>query len=815
MQILRAGTVVHARRHRWRVVDARAYDDCQLITLSGLGPANAGVETQLLVPFDSVEPVPSSRKLRVVRPARWRRACRELLSGGFSEDTLCAAGGARIELLPHQLEPAIAVIRGDGCRLLLADEVGLGKTIQAGVTIAELRARGAADRVLILTPAGLREQWADELSQRFDIPAEIVDFRSVARRVSALPYGVNPWTTWPIAIASIDYAKRPEVLPAVLSSSWDVVVVDEAHGLANDNDRHEAVAAIAARAAYVVLLTATPHNGDARAFRSLCAIGGHRDRLLVFRRDRSVIKSGAARRVHRLLVRPSAGERRMHALLADFSRAVRAERGNGSRDVWLALAVLHKRAYSSAHALHQSVARRLATMEPEDGGQQLLLPLDLHGEADAADEAPAWQPAISLRDSALERRLLTSLDEAAQAAASRETKLSALVRLLNRIGEPVIVFTEYRDTLTHVALAIGRQAVILHGGLSRHERAAALEAFAAGNRAILLATDAAGEGLNLQRACRTIINLELPWNPMRLEQRIGRVDRIGQHRTVHAFHLIAAGTGEHRLLAELREKVARAGSDIGAPNPLGDYRNVDADYKAARFVVGDDDDRFHGSWLGAIEPRATSPEPRVLGPVSSYKDDGVAEALRLGSERTVIRIRRSTRAQQRDEAALAAAVRNTTTRTRLGARVLLIWEVAVEDGWGRCVCSRPMAIMISLRRLPRARADARWIDAVLSAVTADALAAIEAGTATWLDRVISTVSSFVAAGMARERDVPANAARTAFQPGLFDRRVHHAQAAARVMQQQLAEASARRLAILERRAALSVLPPVLRLVLIP
>ena len=195
------------------------------------------------------------------------------------------------------------------------------------------------------------------------------------------------------------------------------------------------------------------------------------------------------------------------------------------------------------------------------------------GELDDADEAPAWQPAMTLRDRARERRLLTSLAAAAQAAAARETKLSALCRLLHRIGEPVIVFTEYRDTLTrveHVVRSLGKRTVILHGGLSRHERSAALRAFDAGERAILLATDAAGEGLNLQGACRIVINLELPWNPMRLEQRIGRVDRIGQRRTVHAFHLVAAGTGEQRLLEGLRDRIARARTDVGSPNPLGD-----------------------------------------------------------------------------------------------------------------------------------------------------------------------------------------------------------------------------------------------------
>src|SRR2546430_6091553 len=105
--------------------------------------------------------------------------------------------------------------------------------------------------------------------------------------------------------------------------------------------------------------------------------------------------------------------------------------------------------------------------------------------------------------------------------------------------------------------------------MTREERTASLEAFASGKRRILLATDAAGEGLNLHHACRVVINLELPWNPMRLEQRIGRVDRIGQPRVVHAWHLIAADTGETQILSRLEDRIARARDDIGAPDPLG------------------------------------------------------------------------------------------------------------------------------------------------------------------------------------------------------------------------------------------------------
>jgi len=784
MQILRPGMSVHARRQRWRVVDARAYDDCQLITLSGLGPANSGVEARLLAPFDSIEPIPAARRPRLVHTRRWRRSCRELLFNQFSEGQLCAAGRARIELLPHQLEPAIALTRGDGCRVLLADEVGLGKTIQAGLAIAELRARGAADRVLIITPAGLREQWAGELSERFDLQAEVVDFRAAARRAGTLPYGVNPWATWPIAIVSMDYVKRADVLPAVAASAWDVIVVDEAHGLAGDSDRHEAVAALAARVPYVVLLTATPHNGDARAFRSLCAIGGEPDRLLVFRRSRHIVRQAASRRVHRLLLRPSEEEIEMHARLEAFGRAVREERGELDTDAGLALTVLRKRAYSGAHALLLSIERRLSSLGPEqDLPGQLQLPLDDMGELDAADEAPAWRPAMTLRDRALERQLLTSLARAAEAAAGRETKLTALSRLLNRIAEPVIVFTEYRDTLAHVehvARSIGRPAAILHGGLSRHERSAALHAFDAGERAILLATDAAGEGLNLQGACRIVINLELPWNPMRLEQRIGRVDRIGQRRTVHAFHLVAAGTGEQRLLEGLRDRIARARTEVGAPNPLDDE---DADADAGE---------------------------------SAYRTAGVLEARRLEALRELSHRRTGTaRFEHANSGPLVAVARNTGTRARLGSQILLIFETSIEDGCGRCVLSEALAASVALTRRPPDRPGRPWINEVLAAIAPEAAALVHSTTAHARAGAMSAVSAFVAARTARERQIAVALAPAAFQPGLFDRRVHHAHAAARAARQELADAAARKLAVLERQAALSVLPPALRLVLIP
>ena len=274
----------------------------------------------------------------------------------------------------------------------------------------------------------------------------------------------------PVAIASIDYIKRTEVLAAAGACRWDVVIVDEAHGVAGDSDRHAAVAALAGQAAYVVLLTATPHSGDRRTFASLCGIGAMAgDELLVFRRTRQDVHLGTARRIHRLHVRMSADEARMHALLADFTRAIRQqhERLHSADDYWLALSVLHKRALSSARSLQHSIDRRLATLATAEGpsANQLQLPLgDLAGELTSADEAPHWSPLLSLEDAALERHLLDALARMAARAARHETKIAALARLLRRVNEPAIVFTEYRDTLLPCRHLLAFRSVVLHGG---------------------------------------------------------------------------------------------------------------------------------------------------------------------------------------------------------------------------------------------------------------------------------------------------------------------------------------------------------------
>lgn len=745
---------MRVRQARWRVRSVLSYGDARLISLVGTEPANVGVEQAVLAPFDDVEPIERKMRPRIVGPRRWRHTCRALLARCTSPSGLATPRDARIDLHPYQLEPALAVRRGLAQRVLLADAVGLGKTVQTGVIISELRARGAADRVLILTPPGLRDQWRAELGERFGLPFAHVDVAELRRTRAMLAAGANPWATLPLAIASIDYVKRSEVLAAVARCRWDVVVIDEAHHAVAGTDRHRAADGLACRAGHVVLVTATPHSGDSAAFSSLCAIGQVADDpLLVFRRTRQAVHIGHGRREHRLAVRPTTEERRMHEALDRFARAVRAEHGDGTA---LALSVLSKRAFSSVYALGQTVGRRLEALIAEPGGhaRQLPLPLtDVAGELSAEDQAPAWAPELALRDTARERRMLTDIASAARAATRGDSKIAALHRLLRRIDEPAIVFTEYRDTLLHVAAGIDRP-MVLHGGLSREERREALAAFTSGRSRVLLATDAAGEGLNLHQSCRLIVNLELPWNPTRLEQRIGRVDRIGQHRVVHAFLLVASAVGEDSMAERLDEKRAVASAELEGHKAVPELA-LDAVDEAAR-----------------------------------------ARAARLLADRHAVDL----------EEPLVLMPRRARTRARLDGRTVSVWTVRADDGGGRVACATVAGVSNKAGSGGR-----RTVVGLLEATHTVVGAHVNEALARWRHEVTSAHERFSSARLRRERAILNGPSRTAapVQVELFHRRAPQAQD-----EDDDAERSARLVAI-EREGTISFLPASLALAVVP
>ena len=195
--------------------------------------------------------------------------------------------------------------------------MGLGKTIQAGLILAEAASRGDMGRALVLTPPGLRDQWAGELRERFGLEPVVADAAWLRSSADELPAWVNPWSVPQVVVASIDFVKRPDVRASVEDIQWDVVVVDEAHQACHDTDRHEVAHALACRARRVLLLTATPHAGDQERFESLCRIGSRvpSEPIAMFRRSRTDAGLPSLRRVRAITVNQTAGERQLHASL--------------------------------------------------------------------------------------------------------------------------------------------------------------------------------------------------------------------------------------------------------------------------------------------------------------------------------------------------------------------------------------------------------------------------------------------------------------------------------------------------------------------
>lgn len=551
------GSLLEIRGGRWLLTAVAAHGPCSVLTLEGRDRENATQRLRLIEPFERSRRITNTRPRRRSRRAVLRAALGAIVDAR-SAVGLWTAADASIDLWAYQLEPALAAING-ATRLLLADAVGLGKTIQAGLLLSELRERGWIERALIVCPAGLRDTWARELLSRFGIHAVILDQAGIAERVASLPPGVNPWAGHAVAIASIDLVKRPEVLAAIAGEPIDLLIADEAHHLTPGTDRGAAVSRLASRATWCVLLSATPHSGDQAAFDYLQNIGARGDALSIFRRTRIDAGHATVRRTRVMAVSPAADEAALFTAIDRYTRAIWRERGRQDFAARLIAVTLARRAASSSRAIARTLTRRLALlatpiMEPA----QPLLPWDDEDAADHDEPSKLLStPGLERLDE--ERDCLERLIELAQRC-TRPSKLLRVGRLLDRVREPVVIFTEYRDSLDAVvdALRDSRRVAAIHGGVPIDQRRVAVDAFNSGRVDVLVATDAAGEGLNLHHCCRLVIDLELPWNPLRLEQRIGRVDRLGQRRIVHAIRLFHPRTIEERVLEQLRLRERRA-----------------------------------------------------------------------------------------------------------------------------------------------------------------------------------------------------------------------------------------------------------------
>lgn len=721
------GSTVVVRDEQWRVVHVDAFERCAVVTLEA-----GGRRLQVIDPFDRVTPLTTQRIVR-------RRRCRvmatalDAVSLARPPVALWTAARSSIELLPYQLAPALAVLRG-ATRILLADAVGLGKTIQAGLILSELCERSLVERALVLCPAGLRATWAQELRERFGMPCAVFDHGAIGEAIATLPPGVNPWTMHRTVVASIDFAKRAEVLAAIAAVPLDILIVDEAHHLTPGTDRGAAVAVLAARSPWCVLVSATPHSGDDTAFNFLTALGAHRDPITIFRRSRGDVGIASSRRERLMRIRTSHDESALLAAVDDYAQAIWCARGATDAAVRLVAITIARRAASSLFALEQTLRRRLALLGSNPEPQQRTLPWEEVDEADE-DGSPLLLARLGLASEDAERIAISHL-LALIGHCGTSSKLEWLSRALGRLREPVIVFTEYRDTLDAITrvLPSNRRAGWLYGAMPIDLRRAAVDAFNKGDTDILLATDAAGEGLSLHHRCRLVIDIELPWSPMRLEQRFGRVDRLGQRRRVHAWRLYHPRTIEERVLERLRLRRRRAESAEG--------------------LAATDEHAVAADVLGSGDPRA-APAP-VL---ETAAIGGVAEEQA-----------RLTRQRQRAGGRTDAGIAGAAPRSRKTAQLTALHVVTYANAVGSIVAEQPCAhlVLVDASQISRPR------DAIAAVARAPLLARsltnhIETQCAA-IDRSLSAIRRSAGARIASIRGQISQQSLAEVQQSLFDGR---------------------------------------------
>lgn len=446
---------------------------------------------------------------------------------------------------PHQLETARRVLQEMGGRAILADEVGLGKTIEAGLILKEAVLRGLVHRALVLTPATLTYQWEQELREKFAFTPRL------ARRVW-------DWDQDGVVIASLDLAKRSPYREKALSQDWDMVIIDEAHRLKSSRTQNWQLAQ-ALKKKYFLLLTATPVQNDLKELYNLITLltpgqlgtysqfqarymAGKRQpknagelrkllqQVMVRNRRGSQTVRFTARRVESRDVELSPSEaelyRRVTALVSQTYRRYRLERLNP-----LPLIMLQREASSSPYAVMLTLDKIFSDWPAET--------------LERVEAARLIQLAQSIRTTA---------------------KWGALTDILRQHpGEKILVFTEFRATMIYLIQqlqALGLDALAFDGGLSSGQKEWLRHLFRQRFQ-VLVSTEAGGEGLNFQ-FCHIVVNFDLPWNPMRLEQRIGRVHRLGQEHDVFVYHLVTAHTVESHVLHLLHEKLAMFDHVIGA-----------------------------------------------------------------------------------------------------------------------------------------------------------------------------------------------------------------------------------------------------------
>lgn len=527
-------------------------------------------------------------------------------AGGF-----LSALSSGIIPLPHQLHVLNRAMATNNIRYILADEVGLGKTIEAGMIIKELKSRGLVQRVLVVCPTGLVTQWASEMQEKFHEKFHIIlpsDYDTIRRLTDTEDvYGQYDQVISPMdSIKPIEKHAgwteervekyNEERIFSIINSGWDLIIIDEAHRVAGSSGevaRYKLGYLLSQASPYLLLLSATPHNGKTEPFLRLV-------RLLdeeAFPNAKSIVKEQVAPYLIRTEKREAIDnngnllfknrithlieltwderhsfQRELYELVSHYvSKTYDKARRNRKKNMCLIflLIIMQRMVTSSTAAVRQSLERRLDVLKSQNTRLGSLTESDL-ADLDIEDDVSDALEAISLNISEEIEELEHIISVAKQAEFQHpDVKVEKLVDIIDEIlsqdrEQKIIIFTEFVGTQKYLENLLnhrGFSVSVLNGSMSIDERNEALKEFKTKTN-IFISTDAGGEGLNLQFS-NIIINYDLPWNPMKIEQRCGRADRIGQQRDVHIYNFIVSDTVENRVREVLEEKLSVIFKELG------------------------------------------------------------------------------------------------------------------------------------------------------------------------------------------------------------------------------------------------------------
>jgi superfamily II DNA or RNA helicase len=554
------------------------------------------------------------------------------LSIAHEQGQLLSISNSLVRLEPYQLACVNEVMESLRQRALIADDVGLGKTIEAGLILKELQARNRADSVLFVVPAHLQKKWVRDMDRFFDIDLTVADRTWVEGERRRLGDAANIWDQDDRQlITSMAFLRQEEFQPALEDAFWDVVIIDEAHKAAKRGDSPSVTSQMAEGVAHnsesALLLTATPHDGKGQGFRSLIS---YLDPLLVaedqdlsretveqvmIRRGKQSIYDDNGERifpnreVKTMQVSMSPPEQELYEGVTTYVKEVynRSEQLNEPA-VGFAMALLQKRLVSSIGAIRETLRRRLQALLEEGGATQDLSSdttayldgTDLDESDREAAERELEQVTITEGDAALQAEIEMLQDLVSKAESIPvDSKAQQVTRYIQQLleenpNEKLLLFTEYRDTLEYLLEEVSDQPwadeiLVIHGDVSKEDRQQIEDQFNHGKPRLLFATDAASEGIDLQHSCHIMVNYELPWNPNRLEQRIGRIHRYGQDKEVKVWNFQFDGTRESEIFELLQEKVETIRSKVGSTaDVLGMLDDIDLDGLIMRSVQNEE-----------------------------------------------------------------------------------------------------------------------------------------------------------------------------------------------------------------------------------